>query len=179
MATGQPPAHTHAPGTPAHDHPKAPVRATMEELHAHGGVPPGWRFAFPDGDARSGRLVFEKLECYQCHAVAGESFPDAPRQTGDSGPPLTGMGAHHPAEYLAESILNPNAVIVTGPGYTGPDGLSVMPDYRDTLTVTELVDLVAYLKALAPPGGGTSPAGGHDHGGGAHGPPAGGPAPRP
>lgn len=50
------------------------------------------------------------------------------------------MGTQHPAEYFAESVLNPNAVIVTGPRYTGPDGLSVMPDYRDSLTVTELID---------------------------------------
>jgi mono/diheme cytochrome c family protein len=143
----------------------------MEELHHHGGVPPGWRFAFPEGDPRAGRAVFEKLECYKCHAIQGESFPNAPRQPGDSGPELTGMGTHHPAEYFGESILSPNAVIVTGPGYTGPDGLSVMPDYRDTLTVAELIDLVAYLKALAPTSAapGEPAVGGQDHGGEAHG----------
>jgi mono/diheme cytochrome c family protein len=167
VAGSQPADHPHAPGTPTHDHPRAPVRVTMEDLHAHGGVPPGWRFAFPDGDPRAGRAVFEKLECYKCHAIRGESFPNAPREPGDSGPELTGMGANHPVEYLAESVLSPNAVIVTGPGHTGPDGLSVMPDYRDTLTVGELVDLVAYLRALAPPAAapGVPASGGHDHGG--------------
>jgi len=88
------------------------------------------------------------LECYKCHEIKGEYFPDAPKQPGDTGPELTGMGVHHLAEYLAESILNPNAVIVTAPGYTGPDGLSIMPDYRESLTVAELIDLVAYLKSL-------------------------------
>ena len=39
------------------------------------------------------------------------------------------MGSHHPAEYFAESILNPNRVIVQGAGYTGEDGLSKMPSY--------------------------------------------------
>jgi uncharacterized protein involved in high-affinity Fe2+ transport len=58
------------------------------------------------------------------------------------------MGDHHPVEYFAESILNPNAIIITGPGYTDADGLSIMPDYRDSLTVAELIDLVAYLKSL-------------------------------
>jgi uncharacterized protein involved in high-affinity Fe2+ transport len=58
------------------------------------------------------------------------------------------MGDHHPAEYFAESILNPNAVIVTGPGHTGPDGLSIMPDYRDSLTLAETIDLVAYIRSL-------------------------------
>ncbi len=59
-----------------------------------------------------------------------------------------GMGSHHPAEYFAESIMNPNRVIVQGPGYTGPDGLSKMPDYNDVMTVRQLVDVVAYLKSL-------------------------------
>jgi uncharacterized protein involved in high-affinity Fe2+ transport len=67
------------------------------------------------------------------------------------------MGGHHPAEYFAESILDPNAVIVEGPGHTGPDGRSIMPDYRDSLTVAEAIDLVAYIRSL------TGPAGGHQH----------------
>jgi hypothetical protein len=58
------------------------------------------------------------------------------------------MGEHHPAGYLAESILNPNAVIVEGPGYTGPDGRSTMPDYREHLSLADFIDLVAYLKSL-------------------------------
>ena len=58
------------------------------------------------------------------------------------------MGDHHPAEYFAESILNPNAVTVTEPGYTGADGLSIMPDYRESLSAADLIDLVAYLKSL-------------------------------
>jgi hypothetical protein len=32
--------------------------------------------------------------------------------------------------------------------HTGPDGLSAMPSYADRLTVTELLDLVAYLGSL-------------------------------
>ncbi len=138
----------HSPGTPPHEHPKAPVRITMEELHKHGGVPPGWRFILPDGDLNAGREVFVKLECYKCHEVKGEHFPPAPKGPDTAGPELTGMGSLHPAEYLAESILNPNAVIVIGPGYTGPDRLSIMPDYSEALTVRELIDLVAYLKSL-------------------------------
>jgi len=150
--------HPHPPGTPPHEHPKAPVRITMEELHKHGGVPPGWHFSFPDGDLKAGRKVFTKLECYKCHEVKSEHFPHAPKGPDTAGPELTGMGPHHPAEYFAEAILSPNAVIVTGPGYTGPDGLSIMPDYRESLTVAELIDLVGYLKSLkgehghAPPG---------------------------
>jgi mono/diheme cytochrome c family protein len=124
---------------------------TGEALHRQGGIPPGWRFALPPGEPGAGREVFAKLECYKCHEVKGEQFDAGARQVGDVGPELSGMGGHHPAEYFAESILNPNAVIVTGPGYTGPDGRSVMPDYRDSLTVSELLDLVAYLRSLTAP----------------------------
>jgi hypothetical protein len=61
---------------------------------------------------------------------------------------LIGVGEHHPAGYLLESIVNPNAVIVEGPGYTAPDGNSIMPDYRGRLSVNDLIDLVTYLKTL-------------------------------
>jgi len=124
------------------------MRIGMDELHKAGGVPPGWRFAWPAGDAGKGREAFVKLECYQCHAVKGESFPPVAPDPTRRGPELSGMGGHHPAEYFAESILNPNAVIVTGPGHTGPDGLSIMPDYRDSLTLAEAIDLVAYIRSL-------------------------------
>jgi cytochrome oxidase Cu insertion factor (SCO1/SenC/PrrC family) len=122
---------------------------TMDELHAHGGVPPGWRFSIPPGDPVSGRKVFASLECYTCHEVKGEEFPlDAQSGARQAGPELTGMGLHHPAEYFVESILDPNAVIVTGPGYTDSDGRSTMPDYCSSLTVRQLIDFVAYLKSL-------------------------------
>ena len=50
--------------------------------------------------------------------------------------------------------MNPNAQILDGPGYTDERGLSIMPDYRDRLTVGELSDLVEYLRSFeraAPP----------------------------
>ena len=137
-----------APGSTAAPK-KVPLRATMEEMHHGGdGVPKGWTFSWPDGDAAKGKQVFAKLECYQCHQVPGAGFPDAKPDPTRQGPPLAGMGGMHPAEYFAESILNPNAVIVTAPGFTGPDGLSIMPDFRDSLTLAETIDLVAYIRTL-------------------------------
>jgi Cytochrome c len=136
-----------APATASESGTKS-VRIGMEELHRGGGVPPGWRFTWPAGDARKGREVFGRLECYQCHEVKGETFPSVTPDPTRRGPGLAGMGDHHPAEYFAESIINPNAVILTGPGHTGPDGLSIMPDYRDSLTLAETIDLVAYIRSL-------------------------------
>ncbi len=137
---------------------KGPIRITPEELHRQGGVPQGWRFILPLGDPRAGREVFIKMECYSCHRVAGEPFSEE-RKEQRPGPDLSGMGGLHPTEYIAESIINPNAVILTGPGYTGHDGLSTMPDYSELLTLRQLLDLVAYLKSLTPKG--ESPHRGH------------------
>lgn len=147
------------------------VRISMQELHKYGGIPPGWQFALPPGDPKVGREVFVKMECYACHEVAGEGFPPPKEDLDKAGLALTGMGAHHPPEYLAESIIDPNAVIVEGQGYTGPDGLSIMPSYSDLLTLQELIDLVAYLTSLhgvkmpSPPE--AAPAA-HEEGGGHH-----------
>jgi hypothetical protein len=108
----------------------------MEQLHQSGGVPPGWKFALPGGDPVKGRQVFADLECFKCHALQGETFPAPGGDAKNVGPELTGMGGQHPAEYFAESILTPNAVIVDGPGFVGPDGQSLMPSYADSLSVT-------------------------------------------
>ena len=140
----------HSHGTPAppmapSGKPSAPI--SMEELHRQGGVPRGWKFTLPAGDPKAGRDAFAKFECNKCHEVKPD-FPRGERGAGDVGPELTGMGSHHPAEYFAQSIIDPNAVVLSGEGFVGADGRSVMPDYRDSLTFTELVDLVAYLKSL-------------------------------
>ena len=127
--------------------PGTSTRISMEALHAAGGVPPGWRFALPAGDAAAGRQVFVDFKCHACHAIKGEQFPLAPGQSATAGPELTGMGGHHPAEYLAESVVNPSAVLVDGPGYIGGDGRSIMPPSPD-MTIGKLVDLVAYLRSL-------------------------------
>ncbi len=117
----------------------------MDALHQLGGVPPGWQVSPLQGDVAAGRRSFKDLGCASCHKVAGEKFSESP-PTGP-GPELTGMGAHHPAAYFLESIINPNAIVVDGPGWITEQGQSMMPVYPD-LTVTQLEDLVAYLISL-------------------------------
>jgi mono/diheme cytochrome c family protein/heme-degrading monooxygenase HmoA len=136
------------PKAPVQRPPSPSVRMTMAELHASGGVPPGWMLTIAPGDVEAGRRIFADVGCGSCHAVKGEPF----EPTG-IGPDLSGMGSHHPAAYFVESILNPDAVIVDGPGYSGPDGRSIMPSYPD-LTIAQLTDVVAYVKSL---GGGEMP----------------------
>jgi mono/diheme cytochrome c family protein len=101
-------------------------------------------FTPPPGDAQRGRAVFVRLACFTCHTVMGEGFPPPAAP----GPDLTDVGEHHPSGYLLESILNPDAVVVQAPEYTNSQGRSTMPDYRRSLSVVDVVDLVAYLATL-------------------------------
>lgn len=126
-----------------------PVRISMDELHRTGGVPPNWVFALPTGDVDAGREAFVHYGCHTCHVVQGEDFVVDPAEV-SPGPDLTGMGSHHPEVYFVESILNPDAVIVEGPGYEGADGRSTMPAYPD-LSLEDLVHLVTYIKSLDDP----------------------------
>jgi hypothetical protein len=150
VAAQQTGGHAHTPPAapaPVGSGATIPRRVSEDELHRYGGVPRGWKFAVPPGDAVRGRELYGDLECYKCHEIKTEKFP-APADGKYTGPELTGMGRIHPAEYIAESILFPNAVIVDEPGHTGPDGLSLMPSYADALSLTQWGDLVAFLKGL-------------------------------
>jgi mono/diheme cytochrome c family protein len=123
------------------------VRITMEALHAAGGVPPGWELALQPGDVKGGRQLFIEQGCVSCHVVQGANLPAVPANEQHIGPELTGMGSHHPAVYFLEAIVNPNAVLIDGPGYIDAEGRSAMPAYPD-LTVSQLQDLVAFLSSL-------------------------------
>ena len=109
--------------------------------------PQGWRFTMPKGDVTKGRAAFEKFECYYCHEVRGERFPDPV----ESAPELSQMGPLHPVEFFAESIMNPNAVVPKV--YRESDGKSPMTNFAEKMTVQELIDLSAYIAALKPRGG--------------------------
>ncbi|MGH7766968.1 MAG: c-type cytochrome [Candidatus Binatia bacterium] len=114
------------------------------------GVPANWKFRLPQGDPAAGRTVFVEMECYKCHPIKGENFPGMAESEKGVGPELSQMG-RHPVEFLAESIINPNATIEPEDkelGYLGEDGRSKMPDFNDILTVKQVADLAAYLASL-------------------------------
>jgi hypothetical protein len=72
------------------------------------------------------------MACDTCHPVREEAFePSTPQP----GPDLAGIGTRHSAADLLASLLN-------------PDRRSLLPEYRDRLTVRQLIDLVAYLQRL-------------------------------
>jgi Cu/Ag efflux protein CusF len=108
--------------------------------------PQGWRFTMPKGNPAKGRTVFEKFECYYCHEVRGETFP-SPTETA---PELSQMGAMHPVEFFAESIINPDAVVPKT--YRDSEGKSPMTNFAEKMTVQELIDVSAYVASLRPKG---------------------------
>lgn len=95
-----------------------------------------------------GRDTFETMKCWQCHTILGEDF--GPLEQGEVGPELTGIGEIQTYEYLRESILNPNAVIVPPiADHTDDDGRSKMPIYEDSLVIRDLDRLAFYLSNLS------------------------------
>ena len=94
--------------------------------------------------AAAGRGLFESLGCASCHGANAE---------GGRGPALLGLygskvvlnnnqSVTADEGYIRESILNPQAKIVTG---FGP----IMPSFQGQVTEEQLLQVVAYLKSLS------------------------------
>jgi mono/diheme cytochrome c family protein len=102
-------------------------------------------FHMPDGDPAKGKQVFLEQRCHSCHEVAGV---DLPRPVADPKVPVTLGGKVYTAPtdgVLATAIMHPSYRLA-GPREAVTSGrLSRMGEFADSLTVRELVDLVAFL----------------------------------
>lgn len=107
-------------------------------------------FRLPAGDPDAGRMAFVKLECHTCHRVDGA--PELPAPTAEPPVPvvLGGRVPHVKTDgELVTSIINPSHQVARGYAPQGvqlDEGLSRMPSYRDVMTVSQLVDVVAWLQ---------------------------------
>jgi mono/diheme cytochrome c family protein len=100
--------------------PTGPVEGTLPEAEA--------------GDPTAGKAAFTELGCGGCHTFM------AAGTKGTTGPNLDETLKGKDAEYIRESIANPNAEIAQGfqPG--------VMPNYGEQLESKQIADLVAFLQ---------------------------------
>ena len=105
-------------------------------------------FRLPDGDAAVGKRVFQELECNACHMVADVKLAEQ-AQRGPVAVVLGGPVANVKTYgQLVTSIINPShRLIKTMPAdQVSDDGESLMKVYNETMTVQQLVDLVAFLQ---------------------------------
>lgn len=106
------------------------------------------RLTLPVGDVEKGRMVFKELRCNACHEIAADIDMAKPVAT-KPGPVLGLKQANYKRGFLSESIIFPSHAIAPGTrDKTVPEAGSRMGDFSDTMTVRQLVDLVAYLKSL-------------------------------
>ena len=110
-------------------------------------------FGFPveEGDIEAGRAAFIANGCHRCHSVAGVRLPEYP---GGSTPKIELGGETHQVKAYSElvtSIINPNHTIseryreqLRQPG-PGPLETQMTTDHIDTMTLRQLIDIVAFL----------------------------------
>ena len=110
----------------------------------------GRGLALPAGDVGRGEQAFVDLRCHACHEVEGLDAP-APVATPQVDVKLGGLAMREPTDgELVTSIVNPSHTLI--PGHEEEritsGGGSRMADYREVMTVQQLIDLVAYLHSV-------------------------------
>ncbi len=106
---------------------------------------PSTRFQMPDGNAEQGRTAFVALQCVQCHRVAGVA--DLPAPTADPTQVVTlGGEVTNLRSYgdLITSIIHPSHRVSELMPAPAPK-VSPMPNVNDQMTVSQLINLVAFL----------------------------------
>jgi sulfur-oxidizing protein SoxX len=105
-------------------------------------------FRLPDGDAAIGEVLFVELQCNACHTIPGIELEAAAQ----AGPVSVVLGGPVPRikTYgdLVSSVINPSHKLTRyyADGEIVKDGESPMVVYNETMTVQQLIDLVAFLQ---------------------------------
>ncbi|MEZ4293139.1 MAG: c-type cytochrome [Myxococcota bacterium] len=112
----------------------------------------GRGFRLPDGDAARGETLFRGYGCVDCHTIAGEDALAVRRPEASSDVVVVlGGEVSHIETYgeLVTSIVNPSHGLTrrNPKAEVSEHGRSKMNDYNDTMTITDLIDLTAYVQS--------------------------------
>ncbi|WP_372627967.1 c-type cytochrome [Arsukibacterium sp.] len=106
-------------------------------------------FSLPEGNADAGKTVFIAYKCMACHSLEDMDDRAIEAQLPKKVPLGGDVRTIKTYAELVTSVINPSHKIAQGfdrPGYTDAAGESLMRNYNDVMTVTELTDLVAFLQ---------------------------------
>jgi mono/diheme cytochrome c family protein len=102
-------------------------------------------FRLPDGNIDKGKEAFVTLQCNACHSVSGDTFPTPASfniPLGGETPRIRTYGE------LVTSIINPSHVISARyRAELREVKESPMMNFNDTMTVSQMIDLVAFLQS--------------------------------
>lgn len=105
-------------------------------------------FRLPGGDVEAGQVVFAQLQCVACHTVEGAEFATGPAGAIDV---RLGGKVLRVRSYgeLVTAVINPSHDLVKGypAEEVSREGQSLMANYNETMTVQQLIDLVAFLQS--------------------------------
>jgi hypothetical protein len=107
------------------------------------------QFTLPKGDAERGREAFVKFRCFDCHLVHGVNLPPGE----EPGQVMVELGGQvdRLRDYgdLVTAIINPSHRLAKGysENMVANDGKSRMTVYNDVMTVSQLIDIVTFLKS--------------------------------
>lgn len=105
-------------------------------------------FSLPKGDVQAGKAVFMKYQCLSCHSIEGVEQEGVHKNPEIS--VVLGGKTRQTVTYaeLVTSVINPSHKLATRylAADVSTDGTSKMTIYNDVMTVTELINLVAFLQ---------------------------------
>lgn len=116
------------------------------------GMIPSNGFFLSQGSSKAGQMAFSRLKCDSCHWVQNGFDFKAP-VTDKAGPVLGSKQAAYSPGWIANSIVSPSHTIaLNSNGESEGSELSRMGDFKDSMTVRELMDIVSYLRSLGDQG---------------------------
>ena len=109
--------------------------------------PPVKGFVLPEGDVALGEQVFVKYSCHSCHTIPGVDLPKI-----DPAPSMVieiGGEVYRVKNYgeLLTSVINPKHEVSQENTKKLEGASTSMPYYGDAMTISEMIDLVAFLRA--------------------------------